>query len=306
MPQFLLLTPDELAARDRLFGAPRRASRHLTEEERDFLIRTHGYMTAVEQAAQLQCDYDAVCYQRQRLIRAGRIARETRAYRRPYTPDEDAEIGELARQGLSIRRIARKLDRTFSSMVTHITMDLGGIQNLRSCDETARVRTTTEVGELFGLTKNTVQKWIRLGWLKASSTRKAKGRRPVALITDEALLAFMDKRDCWPAWHPAAITDPDWQAHGRDLRRAGDWVMCAEIARTHDIRIARIYAWLRERRGQGITFLRYGEGRGREMLVWSADVAALVEQIHGYDWEPGNFLRRAPRDAAGRATRGAS
>lgn len=285
---------------------PRRTPRHLTDEEKAFLVRTHGYMTAVEQAAQLQVGYDVVCYQRQKLVRAGLIARETRAYGRPYTPDEDAQIGELVRQGMTIRRIARRLHRPFSSMVTHITMDMGGIRKLRSCDETARVRNTTEVGQLFGLTKFTVRKWIRLGWLKASSSRKVKSRRPFALITDEALMEFMAKRDCWPAWHPTDITDPDWQIYGRDLRSAGDWVSCGEISRKYGIRIQRIYAWLRERRGVGIRVLRYGEGKGRELLVWSSDVQALVAQIHAYDWEPGNFLRRAPRDAAGRATRGAS
>lgn len=297
MSTFVLLAPAELAERDRQEHVSNvRNYRPWTDAERDFLIETHSRLTAVEQAQQLGRDYDCLCYQRQKLRRDGLITPETRKYARPYTPEEDVQIAELAQRGYSIHRIARRLHRSYASMVSHVTMDLGGVRTLRG-EETARVRNTTQVGELFSLHKGTINKWIRLGWLVAQRNGKTRSRPAIALITDEALMDFMARRDCWPAWSPGAITDPDWQAYARDLRSAGDWMNCSTIARQHGVRLSRIYAWFREGRVRGIQWMTYG----REVLVWSGDVEVLIAQMQGYDWKPGSFLRRAARDANGYA-----
>lgn len=267
---------------------PQRPHRHLTDEERDFLVRTHGTLTAVEQARHLKHDYDAVCFQRQRLIRAGLIAPHTRSYAPVYTDDDRARIVELAQAGYSVMRIGRALGRSYGSIVHEIGR-MGGIKQLRS-DPTARVWTPAELGELFGLTKKTIDKWVRLGWIASTrNTAPRRGRqRTDRLITDEALQAFLGKREYWPAWHPADITDEDWRDYARDLRSAGDWVTCMEIARQHELVLARIYAWFRLRRDRGIQWMRYG----REVFVWSTDVEALIAQIRAYDWTPGAYHRR--------------
>lgn len=50
---------------------PYKRAWHPSDADRRFLIDTYATLTAVEQAARLGRDYDAVCFQRQRLLRAG-------------------------------------------------------------------------------------------------------------------------------------------------------------------------------------------------------------------------------------------
>ena len=123
---------------------PHRSPWRPTRDQIKFLIETHTTLTAVEQAAQLRKDYDAVCYQRQRLLRTGLIAREDRTYARPYTAEDDREIRALAAEGRSVAQIAAALDRPVSSLVSHITEDLGGVSTLRG-EVGSMVRTTSEL-----------------------------------------------------------------------------------------------------------------------------------------------------------------
>lgn len=259
-----------------------------TDTERAFLISTHTTLSAVEQAKALGRDYDCLCFQRQRLIKAGLIEPSARKYGPPYTDADRSRIVELVQAGYSVSRIGRALNRPYGSIV-HEIAEMGGIKHLRS-NPTARVWVPSELGTLFGLTKHTIDKWVRLGWIASTrNTAPRRGRvRTDRLITDEALLVFLAKRDYWPAWHPADITDPDWQEHARDLRRDGDWVASGMVARRYEIKPQRVWAWLREGRDEGIRALRYG----MEWLVWSDDVAALVDQIRAYDWTRGAYKRR--------------
>lgn len=258
---------------------PHRSPWHPTRDQMKFLIETHTTLTAVEQAAQLRKDYDAVCYQRQRLLRAGVIAREDRKYARPYTPDDDREIRALIADGQTVAQIAKALERPLGSLRSHITEDLGGVSTLRG-EIGSMVRTTTELGQLFGLNKATISKWIKRRWLKATRNEvfKTRNKQRPMLVTDADLMDFRRQRDYWPAWTPATITDPLWQTYAEDLRAqaGGEWIGAAVLARDLDVPIARLYAWFRQGKLNELTTLRYGV----EYFLWSADVEQLRARIH--------------------------
>lgn len=267
--------------------APRRPHRphwHPSDADRAFLVETYTTLTAVEQARRLGQDYNAVLYQRQRLIRAGLADRQRRFYRVPYTADDDARIVELAQQGACVRTIARQLGRSLGSLVTHIVLALGGIGRLRA-DELSRVRTSREVAALFGVTKRTANKWIDRGWLPATFDRAVRARRQAsrrghARVPDAQIQAFMAKRACWPAWHPSDIADPDWQQYARDVRDAagGRWVTIREIARASGLRHTRLYAWARKGKLDDLDVMTYDV----EYLVWSADADKVVARIRAH------------------------
>ncbi len=250
--------------------------RYWTQEERAFLVETHATLTAVEQAQALGRDYDVTCWQRQQLIRAGLITPHTRKYARIYTPDDDARIVELVQEGRSLRAISRELKRSYPSLYTHITQDLGGLKTLRG-EPTSRVWSPLELANLFGLSRKTIQKWIQRGWIevKRNKVGKLKHHKAPALITDEALQRFLERREHWPAWSPHTITDPDWKEHALEVRcnAGGEWVSMVAIARQCGIRLTRLYAWWRAGKLAELTTLVYGH----EYFIWSTDVPKLPE-----------------------------
>lgn len=249
-----------------------------TDQEHAFLITTHTTLRAVDQARQLGRDYDTVCWKRQTLIAAGHIAPHTRAYAPVFTDADRERIVELAQQGYSVARISRALKRTYASTIHEIAR-LGGIRALRR-EETSRVRTPAEIGVLFTRTKHTVDKWVRLGWIDSTRNgRSVRSLRPCRLITDEGIQCFLAKRAYWPAWHPADITDPDWQAYAQEVREeaGGDWVPLKTVAHQTGIRHTHLCAWWRAGKLTRFTTLSYGTGaRGHEYFIWSADVPAVA------------------------------
>lgn len=271
--------------------------RRWTDAERAFLVETHTTHTAVEQARALGRDYDTLCYQRQRLIKAGLIAPHTRRYARVYTPQEDATIVEMVQDGRSLAAIARRLGRSYSSLYSHIDADLGGLKALR-CREVGAIRTPREVAQLFGYSRQTIRKWIDRGWLRVTRNRVGtyRLRKAPALIADDAIQTFMARRDLWPAWHPADITDPDWRDYGRALRAAagGHWVTLAAVAARSGVRLTRIYAWVRAGKLGDLDTLTYG----MEILIWSTDVETLIARLRAdrYTGRRNRWQARAGRE----------
>jgi hypothetical protein len=249
-----------------------------TDAERAFIVETHGSLTAKEQAQALKRDYDCLCYQRERLMQAGHLPPSQRKYARVFTDEDRERIVELTQAGYSVWRIARALKRSHGAIVHEIAA-MGGIKHLRSQEPSARVRVPAEVGILFSRTKHTVHKWVRLGWL--ASHRNARHSRVLhtcRLITDDMIQLFLAKRDYWPAWDVIEITDPDWQSYARDVRAqaGGDWVAMQTAARQTGLRVTQLYAWFRAGKLTCWRTLRYGQGKGHECFLWSADIDAMA------------------------------
>lgn len=262
-------------------GKPQRSPRKLSDAELAFIVETHGTLSAVEQARQLDMDYDCLCWRRGQMIRQGLIAPATRAYAPIFTAADRERIRELAQAGYSVTRIGRALGRSYGSIVHEIGR-MGGIKALRS-DPLSRVRTPAEVGMLFDLSKRTIDKWVALKWIGSSrNTAPRKHRRRTdRLITDDAILLFMERREHWPAWDPSRITDADWRDHAKDLRAAagGEWLGLAEVAQRTGLRYAQISRWFRTGRLAGYRVVRYGKNKGYACYIWSADVDAITARM---------------------------
>lgn len=91
------------------------------------------------------------------------------------------------------------------------------------------VRPMREVARLFGVSKNTVLRWIRDGYLKPVGQRK---KQQALFFTDLILIDFIDNRSTWPLWDAERITDEDWRDYALEQRRkaGGAWVQVRDIA----------------------------------------------------------------------------
>ncbi|HEX6293388.1 MAG TPA: hypothetical protein VFZ66_29675 [Herpetosiphonaceae bacterium] len=151
--------------------------------------------------------------------------------RRPWTPDEVQRVVDLLSAGYGMDYITATVQRSYNAIVCYLRLvQPGGVTAIRS--DLLAVRSRIAVARLFGVAENRVDTWIQAGWLKARRNRRTQGhRRTKYLITDEAILTFLECRDAWVMWEADDITDPDWREHAREIRAAagGRWVRTSEI-----------------------------------------------------------------------------
>lgn len=217
----------------------------LSEAIAQQLITTNSTHSAKEQAALLGINYGMVKYYRSRLIKAGRLDPGQRAHHRPYTREDKILVEDLVSEGMPTALIAKRIGRT-----------PGQVEDLiRSCGLTIRairqrviaVRTLNQIAALFGVCYKAARKWVAMGWLKARrASKKTRHNTTVFLITDEALMAFLDIRAAWPSWDPDQMTDPVWRQEATERRRAakGQWVRLSELALRLHYTAHAIAAWL--------------------------------------------------------------
>jgi len=206
--------------------------------------------------------------------------------RRAWTEDERLTVAAMLQDGHSLTTIARKVNRTIRAIYTYMERRAdANIKALRAADG-ATVRSARQVALLFGVTDMMVLGWIERGWIKARRNgtyvktgkrgprRASKQARARFLITDDALVTFIERRDLWPAWSPLLMTDRDWQAYAVDVRAnaGGHWIATKELAARYGYDADTVNGWYRLGHTAGIESVRVGNGR----YFWSADLAGFV------------------------------
>lgn len=204
--------------------------------------------------------------------------------RRYWTEDDRALLDLMTQQGYGVPDIARKLKCDVQRIYNHTKG--GKIVTLRA-QKGAKVRPVVEVGTLFGVSKNTAYHWVERGWLqgrrnKAWAVRAgSKPQRPHYLITEQAILDFIENRKTWVAWDVWRITDPDWRKHAECVRRdaGGYWLTSKDMANRFGYSGGTVSEWAR--RGV-LPSLKYGQNH----FFWSEDLAGWqppLERRGAYD-----------------------
>ena len=208
-----------------------------TVDDEQFVIDTSTTLTTQQQSDHLGMSYAAVKERRSLLRSQGRITALGGASSRLWTQEEDSDLKELIAEGYGIYSVVRKFrnrhNRTQPAIINRIDR-LGGLDTLRAPRTILRIRSQDQTAELFGIDSHTVGIWIRQGWLKAEYSRRRKQRErkggPKALITDAAILDFINLPDAWPAYTPDRITDRIWQEVAHEARTF-TWVKARGLAR---------------------------------------------------------------------------
>ena len=259
-----------------------------------FIISTYDTLTAREQTRRAGVNYTRLARMRRRLLASGALDPAQRAYSRPWSEGEDLYLASCLQLGMSVPQAAARVGRPLAGTRNHITR-LGGTDVYRRAAG-AEVRTLCDVARLFGCYKHAPNLWMRHGWLAVrhnNAKRQAlglrgkpkKGYRGYYLVTDDAILAFIENRMTWPAWEAARITDPLWREYAEDQRAAanGHWVSLGELTTRYHYARSTVQGWLARGKLDGVARTSYGHMH----FFWSADLDA---------WQP---IDRRIRQEAG-------
>lgn len=231
----------------RLRGDTLHRCRPWTAEEDNYLIAAYATQPLAAQAAHLGRSASSINMRKSALRRQGRLPKRQSVYNRLWSTDDDVHLIHLLQDGYSIQRIARKLKRTASAVQTRAG-DLGGVRRLRN--EILCVRTVHAVSQLFGVSFEMAKRWRRMGWLNVQRNAGAQGhgRYRQSLVTDTALLDFLQVREAWATWEPHWITDSDWRSEAAAVR-AGQprWLSYHEVAE----RLGLTYHQVKKRAARG-------------------------------------------------------
>lgn len=192
-------------------------------------------------------------------------------YRR-WTEDDRALFDLMTQQGYGALDIARKLKCDVTRIYNYSS---GGKLIAARNQAGARVRSMEDIRRLFGVNKMSPTYWRQRGWLKARrnraySHRIGKAERPQYLVSEDALMDFIQTRESWVAWECATMTDVTWRAYAEDVRRAagGRWLTTKDMAARFGYDEKTPPEWRRRGILGGVALVKYGSA----LFFWSADV----------------------------------
>lgn len=161
--------------------------------------------------------------------------------------DHEADVlRELIIHGLPVRKAAQRLGIDERSAHARIGQIYGGVRVLRRDGSVFQVRSARQVAELLGRRHEQVTAWLHQGLFDDDiggrvqrnigsgtlSRRRGRAKNQQWLVTDYALIMFLQNPQTWMLWHPDQITDPDWQAYAREIRpgAGGEWICLTDVA----------------------------------------------------------------------------
>ncbi len=197
------------------------------EATRAVLVATHTTHTVAQQAEQLGLARTTIHVYRGQLYAEGAIDRTRRKDRPQHTEAERRRAAELARQGGTLREIARAIHRSEAD-VSDLLRPLGGLHALRAAGE--GWRTLAGTAALLGVHVVSVRRWRDAGALVGDRTKAvAQGHWR---FSQAAVIAFLRNRRYWMEYTPSLITDNVLRQLATTFRaRAGGrWELLARLA----------------------------------------------------------------------------
>lgn len=211
-------------------------------------------------------------------------------HRSRWTKEQEDLIVEMLQAGHPLRLIAKRLNRTAYAVEKRCQLMGKKVREIRSTPGNS-VYSAYSAARLFGVHVSVVLLWIEKKWLKAcrNQTLKARGesagRRPTPyyMIVESTIEKFMECREYWPAWSPAAIIDAGWRTYAEAVRleASGEWLSVKDVARCFICDPHTVQCWISRGMMDSVEKIRVCNA----WYFWSAD-------ING--WRP--IDRRVERD----------
>lgn len=195
---------------------------------------------------------------------------------RTWTEGELQLAAELLQAGWATAKIAPKLGRTVTALQQALASAGLSVRDLRS-DPYAAVRSAHAVAVLFGVLPPAVRRWTERGWLKARRDRRR--RRSLWLITDDALMTFIEDREYWPYWSPERMADADWRATAEEARQraGGHWLRATEVQERFSISETLMLRWIAAGRFPAGSYVYHTRQPG--YFFWSTDIDVLSRTL---------------------------
>lgn len=185
---------------------------------------------------------------------------------RRWTRAELEELDELVAQGQDDHVIGLRLRRTTSAVEQRRKIARIGCVSKRTLS-------ARRVAGLMGRAPDAVTYWCQRRFLDATrSVRRGPGRQ--WFITEDALLAFLENPNYWPAWSPSDITDLGLREWATELRAGHDLVSVGELAKRYCVSADTAGHWLRVGLLPSIKFMNH--------YVFERDLAGFVPPYAGW------------------------
>lgn len=191
-----------------------------TEAEDEFVIANYSSMKLKDMAVQLERGWGSVQQRIDLLIKARKLKRDGRYYRRPWTEEEETYLAE--NWGVvSTKSIARHLGRSSDALKIRTTrvLKIAKKDNVYTMRQTARI---------FGVDDKTPLRWAERGWLKCKRAGYHCGGGIAWNFSHESIERFIVKMG-WAY---------DWRRMGNEgyfrhlaekINMADPWLMLPEV-----------------------------------------------------------------------------
>ncbi|MBF8255100.1 MAG: hypothetical protein HW375_7 [Anaerolineales bacterium] len=163
----------------------------------------------------------------------------SRTPERAWTSEQLHKLEDLLGLGLGDEEIGRRLGR--SAIAVNSTRKRRGLPSRRRSYNTCR----NVAGRLGMGCSKTVAKWIKRGWLRARAGQRV-GMYHDWVISEDALLAFLEDPRYWMAWDVAKVTDSLLGVWVRELRTER-WLSVGEVCERYFVSYQAVNTWIRRK-----------------------------------------------------------
>jgi hypothetical protein len=241
----------------------------------EYVKQTALQQSIAEQASHLNLSPRTIKRIRTQLIQAGTLPNQ----RREWTDNDDEELIDALRWGLSLYKTAKRLKRTPQS-VRRRAERLGGILAIRcgveAIETISAVRSVRQIAFLLGMQRSTITRLCEMDVImynRAGYTQPKKRKRNWQyFINDDTLMKFLDEYHFSFLVPLDKITDPDWREYARLARESaeGFWMPASDMAQQIGYSKAEGARWCSQGRIAGLYFMK-------QWYVWSADAQPYIE-----------------------------
>lgn len=153
--------------------------------------------------------------------KAKRISRPRR--HRPWTAERTSQLAALVECHTPWPEIARIIGHAEGYLKSRASM-------LGISQRHANGYTVSAVARMLAVDSHAVDRWARLGWLRARRTRVRYGHGVLVVVRHEDLIAYLEDERYWPAWEPGRIRDSALREWALELRAGVEYLTATQAA----------------------------------------------------------------------------
>ncbi len=160
--------------------------------------------------------------------------------RKVWTAEDDMKLSDLIEAGRTVKQIAKAMGRSENSVKVRMSRTV----------ECRRIRpmSARQVADALGVgCSKTVTRWMEQGWLNGRKGALGAGASRRWLVTEDALMSFIEDRAHWHRWDASRIADPylrEWAVELRNER----YLTLGEVAARYFVVRGTVRKWIDEGR----------------------------------------------------------
>ena len=158
------------------------------------------------------------------------------ATRKAWTAEDDMRLSDLIEQCKSDEQIAKAMGRSVNSVHVRASRTLSRRE--------LRYMSARAVTAALGVScSKTVTRWVDAGYIKGARSRIGAGGNRRWMVTEDALMAFVQDSQHWHRWDASRIPDPDLREWALEVRTE-EYLTEGEVARRCVVGVATVRQWI--------------------------------------------------------------